>query len=252
MATVAQDEQSPRSYELGLLGGLCLTRDATEVRLPALGCRLVSFVAVNGPSSRWRVCAALWPDSTEDRARADLRTSLWRVNKACPQLLASDGPRIGLAAGVQTDTGRLEAWAGTLRGGCPELGQDQAARALAGMADLLPGWTDTWVVLERERLRHVRLHALEALSARLLELGRLSAALWAARAAVDREPLRESGHRAVLGVLIAAGDLAAARGYAETTAARLRAELGVEPSAAFRSMASRARGDRPVETHSPR
>jgi hypothetical protein len=43
------------------------------------------------------------------------------------------------------------------------------AEALAAnlYEDLLPAWDDDWLVLERERHRQLRLHALENLSARL-------------------------------------------------------------------------------------
>ena len=39
-----------------------------------------------------------------------------------------------------------------------------AAALAAGRHDLLPGWYDDWVLLERERLRQLRLHMLEQLA----------------------------------------------------------------------------------------
>ena len=38
--------------------------------------------------------------------------------------------------------------------------------------ELLPSWYDDWVLLERERLRQLRMHAWEALSEKLVRAGR--------------------------------------------------------------------------------
>ena len=51
------------------------------------------------------------------------------------------------------------------------------------MGELLPDWYDDWVLLERERFRQLRLHALDALCDDLTRAGRH----W------DAEHLREDG-----------------------------------------------------------
>ncbi|WP_231851838.1 AfsR/SARP family transcriptional regulator [Modestobacter italicus] len=102
------------------------------------------------------------------------------------------------------------------------------AAALGG--DLLPGWYDDWVLVERERLHQLRLHALEATAARLAVHGRHWEALQAAYAAVRAEPLRESAHRTIVRVHLAEGNLAeAARAY-ELFRSLVESELGVLPT----------------------
>jgi DNA-binding SARP family transcriptional activator len=71
--------------------------------------------------------------------------------------------------------------------------------------ELLPDWYDDWVALERERFRELRIHAFEALSARLISAERFGEAMDIALAAVRCEPLRESTHRAVISVHLARG-----------------------------------------------
>lgn len=44
---------------------------------------------------------------------------------------------------------------------------------------MLPSWYDDWVLLERERLRQLRMHAWEALSEKLVRAGRYGEALLA-------------------------------------------------------------------------
>jgi DNA-binding SARP family transcriptional activator len=102
------------------------------------------------------------------------------------------------------------------------------AEILSG--ELLPGWCDDFVELERERLRQMRLHALEALSGRLLRAGRHAHALDAALKAVAADPLRESAHRAAIQVHLAEGNLGEARRQFTQLAGLLARELGVAPT----------------------
>ena len=103
-------------------------------------------------------------------------------------------------------------------------------------ADLLPGWYDDWVVLEQERLRQLRLHALEALCSRLRTAGRYAEAIDVGLTAVAADPLRESSHRALIEVHIAEGNRSETlREYARYRDL-LRSELGLEPSANLRRL----------------
>lgn len=64
--------------------------------------------------------------------------------------------------------------------------------------ELLPDWDEAWLIRERERMRHLRLHALEALSERLVAQRRFGEAVQAAHHAIRGEPLRESSYRALM------------------------------------------------------
>jgi DNA-binding SARP family transcriptional activator len=102
--------------------------------------------------------------------------------------------------------------------------------------ELLPGWYDEWVLVERERYRQLNLHALESLCEHLTAARRYGVAVLAGLAAIDREPLRESAHRALMKVHLAEGNVGEAiRRYRlyETIAAR---DLGVAPSTMMRSL----------------
>ena len=69
----------------------------------------------------------------------------------------------------------------------------------SGVRDvLLPDWYDDWVALERERLRALRAHALEAsVPSGSPRPGRFGEATEAGLASIRDEPLRESAHRAL-------------------------------------------------------
>ncbi|MFI9429102.1 BTAD domain-containing putative transcriptional regulator [Streptomyces achromogenes] len=92
------------------------------------------------------------------------------------------------------------------------------------------------MLFERERLRQLRLHALDALAHRLPQEGKHALALEAALTSVRSEPLRESGHRAVVAAQLAAGDVDEAVRHYDAFRRLLREELGVPPSPLFMRM----------------
>jgi DNA-binding SARP family transcriptional activator len=123
----------------------------------------------------------------------------------------------------------LDEWA--RRAIAPVTGSEEVAVPDARLlGELLPGWYDDWVLLERERLRHLRMQALEAVAARLASLGRHCEALQAAHAVVRAEPMRESAHRTVVSVHLSEGNVAEAVRAYEFFRTMLEDELGVPPT----------------------
>jgi len=74
------------------------------------------------------------------------------------------------------------------------------------LGELLPGWYDDWVLIERERHRQLSLHALEMICELLTAAGRFGPAVTAGLAAVREEPLRESAHRGLIQAYLAEGN----------------------------------------------
>jgi DNA-binding SARP family transcriptional activator len=197
--------------------------------LPRCAQRLIAHLCLCGRPSRAAVAGELWPDAPEDHAQGSLRSALWRVQKAAPGLVDVSGGALGLARGVRVDVREFRDWA--QRAMDPNtLVDGVTASEWAQGGELLPGWYDDWVLLERERLRQLRLHAFEVLADKLAAVGRYGEAVQVAYAAVRAEPLRESAHRAVVRVHLAEGNLAeAGRAYAAFRDL-LADELGVVPT----------------------
>ncbi len=206
--------------------------------------RLIAYLGLCGRPARGAVAGTLWPDVPETHARGSLRSALWRVQRAVPGLVVVSGDAVSLAEGVQVDVRELVDWARAVQDPGSQIGSlDTAAAALAG--ELLPGWYEEWVLLERERFRQLRVHALERLAERLVLHGRHGEAVQAACAAVRYEPLRESAHRALVRVHLAEGNLAEAmRAYCSFRDLSAR-ELGVLPTRLMEELVSpmRARGE---------
>jgi DNA-binding SARP family transcriptional activator len=190
--------------------------------------RLVARLCLSARPQRAAIAGLLWPDVPEGHAQGSLRSALWRLQKVAPGLVEASGGSLSLAEGVRVDVRELDEWARQVQDPRCGVGVDLPDVGLRG--DLLPGWYDDWVLLERERLRQLRMHALEAVARRLADAGRYGDALQAAYAAMRAETLRESAHRTVIRVHLAEGNVCEALRAYEQFRVLLADELGVEPS----------------------
>ena len=120
-------------------------------------------------------------------------------------------------------------WAARLVRGSPTAHDLHAASGRGDALDLLPGWSEDWVIFEREHIRQRLLHALEALSRHLVAVGRCADAVNAAMWAVGAGPLRESAIRVLIEAHLAEGNLVEARRVYQAYRDTVRRELGVEP-----------------------
>lgn len=223
-----------RSSTLDLLGGFSLMVNGSSVALPIQAQRVLAYLSlvrpVQSPHLRAGLAERLWYEVTTERSHATLRTALWRIRQADPSLVQASRETLRLADAVDVDVRRGIAQAARLLGAELELrSQDTELGTLLG--DLLPGWDEDWLLLERERIRQVQVHALEALAHRLRRLGRHTEAIEAAYAAISHEPLRESAHIALIDVFLDEGNAAQAHNQLTRYAAMLWSELGIEPSA---------------------
>jgi len=230
-AAVASSSRT-RSQHLRLLGRFELVADGAPIPVPLSAQRVAAFVALHArPLERAYVAGTLWLDSPEERAHANLRSALWRLGRHGCRLMDTRGKLLAIRTEVLVDVRELEASIRQALGGS---GRDIDPELLAD--DLLPNWYDDWVMLERERFRQLRLHALEVLCERLTREGQLGDALQAGLAAVAGEPLRESAHRALIRVHLAEGNAAEALRQYQLFRRMLRDHLGVEPSPQIRAL----------------
>jgi DNA-binding SARP family transcriptional activator len=221
---------APCRVRLRLLDAFEVVCDGEVVELPFASQRLVAFVALHArPVLREHVAGTLWLDTTEARAAGNLRSTLWRVQKRAAHLLAVDARTIQLDHAVDVDVRAIDALA---HGDEPP-----DARAFAG--ELLPGWYDDWVLLERERFRQLSLRALDTVCERHLRAGAIGEALEAGLLAVSLEPLRESAHRAIIRVHLADGNVGEALRQYRLCTRLLREQLGIGPTPQLRDLLGR-------------
>jgi DNA-binding SARP family transcriptional activator len=102
--------------------------------------------------------------------------------------------------------------------------------------ELLPAWDEEWLILDRQRWDHLRLHALEYLADHFAAAGRHMEALEAGHAAVAIAPYRESAYRAVIRAYIAEGNGASALALYHRCQRLLMDDLGVRPTSQIRAL----------------
>lgn len=179
---------------LRLLGGFELTVNEELIPLQPAARRLLAYVAL-APHGIERLCAALqlWPDHTEDRAKANLRSSLWRLGQLPVALIWTRGGRLRLSPDV---------WLDTIDG--LEMASDTHSEVDGSvpfetlMSGLLPDWYDDWLDIERERVRQLLLTQLERRGRHALDAADSGAAIQWGLTAAGIDPLRESARRLVI------------------------------------------------------
>ncbi len=225
---------APRgATSVDLLGSFALRQGAARIELPLTAQRLLAFLALRGGVlKRNYVAGVLWIDQNQDAANANLRTTLWRLKRAHCQLVDSTPTHLSLAPDVAVDLRHVTAMTERIGTGASECALD----AIMVAGEVLPDWYDDWVVIERERFRQTRLHALETIGVSLIDAGRYDKAIDAGLSAVTGEPLRESAHRLVMRAHLAEGNPSEALRQYELCRGLLSDQLGFEPCAETRRL----------------
>lgn len=216
-----------------LLGGFSVHVEGRSLHLPKHSRRVLAYLcldkAAEDDCDRGLLAERLWPDSTADRSRASLRTALWRIRRECPSLVQSESDRVMLSDDVSVDAHQYRVLAERLLANsadCP----GERAHLMARNCELLPGWDETWLLLAREQLRQLRLHALEASGRRLAQQGRYPDAIDVMLMVVAEEPLRETAQTALIEAHLCEGNVIEARRQFTLFADTLWDDLGVVPT----------------------
>ncbi|WP_369395574.1 BTAD domain-containing putative transcriptional regulator (plasmid) [Streptomyces sp. CG1] len=224
--------EASNEVSLELLNVFELTCGGSRVPVPLGAQRLLAFLGL-APVGVHRGAAAqqLWPDYSCPRAAANLRSALCQARRACRvPLIDCIGQRLRLSPTVRVDVLRIRDSARRIVDGLAPPSADSEALVEELTRELLPGWSDDWLHLDRERWNQMRLYALEGLAQRLLSAQRYLSALQAALAAAAIDPVRETAHRIIIEIHLSEGNQASAVRCYQHYDAYLQRELGVSPS----------------------
>jgi DNA-binding SARP family transcriptional activator len=228
MAVTTLEAPLDAPVRLDLLGGFRLRVGDREMTVSDVAQRVIAYVALQDrPVRRDRLAGSLWLDKTDARAGANLRSALWRLRRQGADVMDFGESSVRLRGGVQVDVREVTAWAWRIIEGRSEPSDlDRVPPA----GDLLADWYDEWVVLERERLHQLRLHALEGICRSLLESGRTARAIDAALAVVNVDPLRESAYRLLVEAHVQEGNWSEAVRARRRYVGVVRDQLGLDVS----------------------
>lgn len=217
---------------------------------------LLVYLACQGRAlGRDTLAELLWPERTQEQARTNLRTTLYRLRSQLDPYLLVTRQSVALNpnARIEVDAEEFER----------SLAQGQLGVAAAlYRGDFLDGFYldgsaafDQWALLERERLRVLVLAAWQQLIGQMAAEGQLDAAIRGAQRLLQLDPLHEPTHRQLMRLLTQAGDRRAALAQFESCRQLLASELDLLPdetTAALYEQIRLGESEALTDTHSGR
>ncbi len=235
--------------EVRLFGKFEVKHNGKPVAIPSRTAQsLFAYLILTAGTShrREKLAGLLWPDSLEETARDNLRHALWRIRKALPsgpstEYLFTDDLSIAFNAFAEyrLDAAELE-----------KAGEGASADELIAVlseykGELLPGFYDEWVVLERERLNSTFEHHMARLMSLLQAEKRWLEILdWGEHwIRLGQKP--EPAYRALMSAHAAKGDMSRVAAVYGRCVRSLK-ESGIEPSEQTRALYERLKAGKEV------
>jgi predicted ATPase/DNA-binding SARP family transcriptional activator len=247
-------------FTLNLLGPPQIEADSKPIEIGRRkAVALLAYLAVTGQAhSREALAALLWPEASERRARAGLRSALWALNKTPLAVwLHLDGETIALPPdeAVVIDAVRFRALLATAEAHdhphteiCADCLPAVTTAVSLYQADFMAGFTlpdapafDEWQFFEADDLRALLARALERLLRFHSEAEDWDQAIVYGRRLTALDPLHEPAQYALMQLYARSGQQAAALRQYQLHQETMAAELGLEPSAEMTALQEQIR-----------
>jgi predicted ATPase/DNA-binding SARP family transcriptional activator len=223
--------------EICLLGQFDLKRDAAPVEVPSRSAQsLLAYLVLNPGIAhrREKLAGLLWPDATEANARNYLRKALWLLRKSMAAdtlggeeyLLADD-----ISITFNPDANYLlDADAVRNKSTDAMSVEDQIEAVSVYHGELLPGFYEEWVTLERERLKAAFNQKINTLLSCLVAGEQWEQVIYWSEQWIALGEAPEPAFRALMVAHANVGDMAKVAATYERCVQTLREELDMEPS----------------------
>ncbi len=231
--------------EARFLGQFLLRANNTVIDIPSRPAQsLLAYLMLNAGVSlrREHLSALLWPDAARENARSNLRHALWRIRKgldACQlssrKYIQADDFTICFEANAEywLDTAVLEEQVDKSEPECLL----QSISVYEG--ELLPGFYDPWVLLERERLQAVFTRKMNRLLQYLLAEQNWPAVMQQSERWIALGLSPEPAYCALMVAHTAVGDTSSMATVYQRCCHDLQYNLGVQPAAATKALFDR-------------
>src|SRR5215510_4686365 len=196
--------------QIRLLGQFDVHLDKKRITIPSrTGQSLLAYLALTAGTShrREKLAGTIWPETSDENARKNLRQELWRIRKAISSG-ASTGVDYLLADEFTLKFNReAEYWLDVAQMERPDLDlQALLANLSLYQGELLPGFYDEWIMIERERVHAVFESRMEQLLEQLINAERwIAVQEWGERW-LTLSGVREPAYRALMLASGARGD----------------------------------------------
>jgi DNA-binding SARP family transcriptional activator/predicted ATPase len=219
-----------------LLGQFKLLVGEKPLELPSRPAQsLLAYLALNAgvTQRREKLACLLWPEASESNARGYLRQALWRIRKAMESGSLDGGDYLQVSDIDITFDEQSDYWLDVeqLLGA----GKDESVEGLIEIVqlyrgELLPGFYDEWVVLERDRLEAAFHQKMNLLLEGLIEARRWDEALKWGEEWIRLGYGPEAAYRALMRAHAGLGDQGMVEAAYQRCVEALDRALEVEPS----------------------
>src|SRR5215217_8942643 len=226
--------------QVRLLGQFDIRMDGKRVTIPSrAGQSLLAYLmlTVGTAHRREKLAGILWPDTSDENARRNLRQELWRIRKAISAQQSTGDDYLVADEFTLTFNHDAEYWLDVSQVEKPELDlQSLTSNLSLYQGELLPGFYDDWIVLERERIQATFESRMEQLLEQLVVAERwIAIQEWGERwLAFGKAP--EPAYRALMLASGVRGDMAKVASLYQRCTDELQEHLGVQTSAETRAL----------------
>ncbi len=234
-----------------LLGQFNIQLDDQPIEIPSRPAQtLFAYLALHpGTAFRREMLAGLvWPEANEANARSNLRHALWRIRKALGEQVGQNYfPADDLTLAFSPDPG---CWIDAVlvggkidAGPTPRTLEEQVA---AYQGELLPGFYDDWITIEREHLQSAFESKIETLIDRLCGEKHWPDVIEWAEHWIKFGTAPEPAYRALMTAHARSGHKAKAKEAYQRCIEALQREFGVEPSEETQALYQQLTTTRPL------
>ena len=226
--------------QIRLLGQFDVRLDGKRILIPSrAGQSLLAYLALTAgtPHRREKLAGIFWPETSDENARRNLRQELWRIRKAISTQKSSGGDYLLAEELTITFNRETEYWLDARQMDKSELDlQSLTANLSLYQGELLPGFYEEWVVLERERIQSVFDTKMEQIVEQLVAAERWMAVQEQAERWLSLGNTLEPAYRALMLAYGARGDIAKVSSVYQRCMDELDEQFGLEPSAETRAL----------------
>ncbi len=226
--------------QIRLLGQFDVRLGGKRILIPSrAGQSLLAYLVLTAgtPHRREKLAGILWPDFSDDNARKNLRHELWRIRKATSTQQPTTVDYLLAEEFTIAFNREAEYWLDAAQMERPELDLGSLISNLSlYQGELLPGFYEDWIVLERERLRAIFDTKMEQLLGQLIAAERWTAVQEQAERWLSLGNTLEPAYRALMLAYGARGDMAKVSSIYQRCIEELNEQFGLEPSAETRAL----------------
>ncbi len=226
--------------QIRLLGQFDVRIDGKRVAISSrAGQSLLAYLVLTAGTAhrREKLAGMFWPDISDENSRRNLRQELWRIRKAITTQQSADGDYLLADEFTLTFNPAAEYWLDVSQLEKPELDlQSLTSNLSLYQGELLPGFYDDWIILDRERIQASFESGMGQLLEQLIVAERwIAIQEWGERwLTFGKAP--EPAYRALMLASGVRGDMAKVVSLYQRCTDELQEQLGVQPSAETRAL----------------